>query len=256
MKYLIISGFLVILLLGCATQNYRPTGSLDTGSLDSWIAKGNLEEAYRIIEVNYKIYDEAGKSTLRKYVEDYPQLFSTERASFDLAYLRKFLSAQRDSSIPYEIERKRLVVQELMPIALEPSAVKVALDNLDILTKEYAKRLLVGTNTNRPVEVPEASYVCETAEICRKAFELAQVYLLKETEMKIQISNSVLVETYNPTKDSYKLGGRVLREPSGGEAETIYFQTFCSDKDPVLCSMKRRLAHSNFESFISERLAD
>ncbi|MBK7060833.1 MAG: hypothetical protein IPH51_10130 [Rubrivivax sp.] len=51
---------------------------------------------------------------------------------------------------------------------------------------------------------------------CDRAFAQAQAYLLKQTDMRIQVATSTLIETYNPTSDG-RLSMRLLRVPTAGD---------------------------------------
>lgn len=70
---------------------------------------------------------------------------------------------------------------------------------------------------------------CETADQCGKMWQRAQLWVAKNAGFKIQIANDVVIETFNPSKDSTWLAFTVYKEPVGGGAYLINSRAACDN---------------------------
>lgn len=66
-------------------------------------------------------------------------------------------------------------------------------------------------------------------EQCERAFALAQSYLLRQADMRIQVATPTLIETYNATSDG-QLQMRLLRVPTTGDRWEIVLSAHCRDE--------------------------
>jgi hypothetical protein len=60
---------------------------------------------------------------------------------------------------------------------------------------------------------------CAGPEQCNLMWRRAQAWVAQNSEMKIQIANDVVLETFNPPEHSLSLGYRILREPQSSRDE-------------------------------------
>lgn len=94
--------------------------------------------------------------------------------------------------------------------------------------------------------VPE----CSTEKQCQLMWDAAQVFVVKNSGMKIQTSTNVLIETYNPTNSSPALAIRVLKEPSGEGRYKFNIMTWCANI--FGCSPDRYLTAQSFNDTLNE----
>lgn len=83
---------------------------------------------------------------------------------------------------------------------------------------------------------------------CERAFALAQAYLLKQADMRIQVATPTLIETYNATSDG-QLQMRLLRVPTTGDRWEIVISAHCRDErkdSEERCTRKLIDAYSGF----------
>jgi len=86
---------------------------------------------------------------------------------------------------------------------------------------------------------------------CERAFAKAQAYLLKQSDMKIQVATPTLIETYNATSDG-QLSMRLIRIPAAGDRWEIVISAQCRDDRPKrpeaedLCVKRLTEAYSGF----------
>jgi len=69
---------------------------------------------------------------------------------------------------------------------------------------------------------------CMNEGECRKAFQLAQIFVSTKSDMKIQLATDTIIETYNPT-ESYRLGAKVIKTPGTGQSAEIMLSVTCKE---------------------------
>jgi hypothetical protein len=89
---------------------------------------------------------------------------------------------------------------------------------------------------------------------CDRLFALAQAYLLQQSDMRIQVATSTLIETYNGTSAG-NLSMRIVRVPAAGETWEIILSVACKDEIqfPDICNPKLLRAYSGFLPHMSSR---
>jgi hypothetical protein len=96
-----------------------------------------------------------------------------------------------------------------------------------------------------------AGWIC-TGPTCEKAFALAQIFVDRNADMKIQVATNTIVETYNPT-DSGKVGLKIVKMPLRGDESEVRLTVICKDGH---CGPERELAiYRAFPAFMRARLA-
>lgn len=93
---------------------------------------------------------------------------------------------------------------------------------------------LAACATQPPQMTPEEQaqlepVTCETTARCNALWQRAQLWVVNNAAYKLQISNDVVIQTYNATKSSVRSGVTVTREPLGGERQQINFQSACDN---------------------------
>jgi len=93
---------------------------------------------------------------------------------------------------------------------------------------------------------------CTTDADCRKAFQLAQIYVSTKSDMKIQLATDAIIETYNPTETG-KMGAKVIKTPGAGQSAEIVLTVSCRDCNDELNKFRLQLM-AEFRPFIEARL--
>lgn len=97
------------------------------------------------------------------------------------------------------------------------------------------------------------SYVRCLSELeCRKAFQLAQVYVSTKSDMKIQLATDTIIETYNPTERN-RMGAKVIKMPGAGQSAEILFTITCRECMPA-GERLRLVLMAGFRPFIESNL--
>ncbi len=91
--------------------------------------------------------------------------------------------------------------------------------------------------------------VCNNEKDCKAKWEAAQLWIVKNSGLKLQNTTSVLLETYNPPQHSPTLAARVIKEPLGGGKYKIIISTFCNNF--IGCTPDARQAALDFNRTIS-----
>jgi hypothetical protein len=97
---------------------------------------------------------------------------------------------------------------------------------------------------------------CMNEADCRKAFQLAQIYVSTKSDMKIQLATDTIIETYNPTS-SYRLGAKVVKTPGRGQSAVIAITVTCKDcdgKDEQTMRRSALILMRDFRPFVEARL--
>lgn len=89
---------------------------------------------------------------------------------------------------------------------------------------------------------------CVGAE-CERVFARAQVYLLQQSDMRIQVATSTLIETYNATEDG-RVQMRLLRAPTSGDRWEIMLTAECRDDRKALEVVCLRRLTSIYSGFL------
>lgn len=102
-----------------------------------------------------------------------------------------------------------------------------------------------------------AFYVCTDKLMCSKVFALAQIYVARNADQKIQVATDTIIETYNPTEDG-KIGMSVTKTPRHGSTEIVSIAPSCKDSDrhyASICRRKRTQIYSGFQPFVDSQLS-
>jgi len=102
----------------------------------------------------------------------------------------------------------------------------------------------------------KATIHCLTKDECEKAFELTQIYVNTNADMKIQVATGSIIETYNPTDDG-KIGIKATKTPSTGTAADIKITVSCKDSMGYFknsCNMSLLSIYQDYPVFVKNRL--
>jgi hypothetical protein len=98
---------------------------------------------------------------------------------------------------------------------------------------------------------------CHDKSMCTKMFSLAQIYISKHADQKIQVATDTIIETYNPT-DAFKIGMTIIKTPKQGSNEEVALTVNCKDpsaESTSYCRLKRIQIYAGFRPFMESNLA-
>ena len=108
------------------------------------------------------------------------------------------------------------------------------------------------------LEAAEKSIViCRDGNTCKKVFALAQIYVQRHSDQKIQVATDTIIETYNPTEDG-KVAIVVTKMPRAGSVEVVKISPSCKDDKghyERLCRLQRTQIYQGFKPFIERSLS-
>ena len=99
-----------------------------------------------------------------------------------------------------------------------------------------------------------AVFRCADRLACDKAFALTQVFISTNSDMKIQMANDTIIETFNPT-DTFAMGASAIKMPRSGASADILLNINCkskSRKELNLCLKKSELLYRMYPAFMNE----
>ena len=97
---------------------------------------------------------------------------------------------------------------------------------------------------------------CSTKSVCDKAFSLTKIFIQQNSDMKIQLLDDTLVESFNPV-DAGKVSLGALKIPGTGESAHIELKVNCKDyetADATYCLRKMRSVYIDFKPFVESAL--
>ena len=96
----------------------------------------------------------------------------------------------------------------------------------------------------------KGSVVCIGEKVCKKYFQLTQIFITNNSDMKMQVATDTIIETYNPT-ELYKVGMKASKYPGKDDSEKIVLGVACkSEVNDVLCIQKEIEIYEKFRPFI------
>ncbi len=90
--------------------------------------------------------------------------------------------------------------------------------------------------------------LCKGAEQCSVYWRRAQVWVARNSAMKIQTATDAMIETFNPQPNTQQRGYRVLRMPQEDGAERIMISSGCAGYLP--CSSNEISMAARFKRFV------
>lgn len=96
---------------------------------------------------------------------------------------------------------------------------------------DLAKRIKIQDALSQLMERYElakekSELVCNDEKLCKKYFQLTQIFISNNSDMKIQVATDTIIETYNPT-DLGRIGIKASKYPGRDDAEKIVIEVVC-----------------------------
>jgi len=71
--------------------------------------------------------------------------------------------------------------------------------------------------------------VCKAGQSCDVMWDAAQLWVVHNADYKIQMVTNVLIETYNPGRNSADIAARITKEPIGNDEYKIVASIWCNN---------------------------
>lgn len=265
----------VMLLVGCASQ----ISYLDRAELA--IKNQQWEVAYRFLEDGFTSNRPETKMRVLEVFKKYPEIRSAASGTFSPDSLSNSI-VRYGARISWEIETNRLQQYMQAANADDYEIAKANMDRsfLDISKqeierkrlarlaadekrrtdeKESARRMESRLATQRTLEdvAAKARVACADRLECEKAFSLTQIFIVSNSDMKIQVANDTIIETYNGT-EGMKISMKAIKMPRAGNTAEILLSLNCRDEGKEsfkdLCDSKSLRVYSEFPQFVQKNL--
>lgn len=103
----------------------------------------------------------------------------------------------------------------------------------------------------------KAFFKCKDRTECEKAFSLTQIFIATNTDMKIQMANDTIIETFNPSEIA-SMGATAFKIPKEGASAEIRLIVTCKTKEfkeaERVCKTRTIKINSDFPRFLRDRL--
>lgn len=256
----------IILLSACvATIPQKPQY---VQRAQSAIVANNFDGAYRILEDAFLESDPEIKAAAIQLYKNEPRLKTAAIESFSKQTLQ--VAYQTYGAATYTPLTKRRLT--LFAQVASGDELKNAYENFEhilnnaqnLLNEEERKRAAEAARLRDEKAQKEAAAIvelqdakskaafrCPDKSACDKAFALTQVFITSKSDMKIQIANETVIQTYNPT-DLFGIGISAVRMPRAGSSADILISVNCkgTDHSSLLCYSKSTLIYKEFPAFM------
>lgn len=279
MKKLLMT--LVMVLVGCATQSYMDRA-------EQAIQNRQWEVAYRFLEDGFASNRTETKQKALALFEKYSEIRAAASGTFSPDSLSNSI-IRYGARTSWEIESSRL---QLYMQAANPADYTIAKANIERsyvdIAKQDAERIRLSqlseeerqkiadekrrTDENENARRMEsrlqalhsleaaankARFMCRDRLECEKAFSLTQIFIVSNSDMKIQVANDTIIETYNAT-EGMKVAMKAIKMPRAGNTAEILLSLSCRDEGQASykdwCNSKSILVYSEFPQFMEKNL--
>lgn len=280
MKRLLMA--LLLVLAGCAAQ----TSYVDRA--EQAIKNSQWEVAYRFLEDGFTSNKPETKSRALSLFNAYPEIRTAAATTFS----NDSLSNSRvrfGARISWEIETNRLQLYMQAANHTDYEMAKANMEHIfaDIANQEAERKLLAQLSeekrqkiadekrktdeadsvrrresrlrTQHALEVvsDQARFMCKDRIDCDKAFSLTQIYIVNNSDMKIQVANETIIETYNAT-EGMNISMKAIKIPRAGSAAEIILSVNCRDEGKEsykdVCNSKSLIIYSGYPQFVQKNL--
>lgn len=272
---------LVVLLVGCAAQSY-------VDRVEQAIQDKQWEAAYRSMEDGFASNRPERKSKVATLFISHPEIRSAAASTFSPDSLSKSRVRYGDR-ISWEIESNRL---QLYMQAASTSDYEIAKTNIERsfseIYKQNAERkrleqlsevekqkladekhradeaektrrveLILQSQRALATAAEKAYFLCKDRVECDKAFSLTQIFIVSNSDMKIQVANDTIIETYNAS-ERMKVAMKAIKMPRAGSTAVILLSLSCKDEGNESlknwCDTKSLRIYSEFPQFMQKNL--
>ena len=272
LRFLVSS--LLFIIIGCASPMSYITKAKQQISGQNW------EVAYRFLEDGFLSGDVANHDEAISLFRAHPELKVAAISTFSVESLRNSIVRYQLKN-SYDIESYRLDLFKSVANEFEYDAARAnlylvyddAVRELSMAKKlaekiedEKRKMLMEAEQNAKKIEEEkikklikaerESYYLCSDRNECDKAFAITQIFIVSNSDMKIQLANDTIIETYNPT-ESNKVGLKAVKMPkSGSSAQVMLFVNCHADTKSSIesCYDKKISVYSAFPGYISSNL--
>ncbi|MFC7410728.1 hypothetical protein [Hydrogenophaga atypica] len=233
------------------------------------IAVANYEGAYRALEDGFLDPDPEVKGASIQLYRSNPKLRDAAIASFSGDELATAFNVYRENTA-VALLRNRL---RLFAQVASPEELTTAYGNFETVEKnhkeiaadkkkkaeddERSARETQARETAMLIKAVEtarqaATFHCADRLACEKSFALTQVFITTHSDMKIQMANDTIIQTYNPT-DTFAMGASAVKMPRSGTSADILLTITCKGKattEQKICMEKSATMYRAFPTFM------
>lgn len=273
---------LIAALAGCAGSQFGQSAS-PISKADRAISERNWVVAYRHLEDLFAYPNESVRTKALQLYADNPNLRSAAAQTFTADALKRSFDSQGYATA-VAIEKFRLSMYRIVATDAEYQEASTNFESLstgyqaswqaeeerrkaaEALAKQKkadaeAKELAELVELNRRVDDSKrnAIFQCKDRLQCEKAFSLTQIFIATHSDMRIQLANDTLIETYNPNKNG-AMGATALKVPGAGTSAEIQLHVVCKEGRTMeflkACKHSAIEMNNAFGPFIKKRLID
>ena len=267
------------LLTSCAVQQEAKSNYIERA--EKAISEAKWEVGYRLLEDGLLSLDTTTKSRAIELYRAHPSLGAAAAKTFSKESIEKsFKDNGKATAIAMERQRLRqyavVATNEEIETAIDmvegyvnrseaeeakrqqaraEAAAKAEAD-AKVRSAEavaYTLSLKRGLETSRA----KAFFRCKDAVQCEKAFALTQIFIATHSDMKIQLANDAVIETFNPNREG-AMGATAMKFPLQGSSAEIRLAVACKGNDSIAalndCLLNSTRMNLAFEPFMRERL--
>jgi hypothetical protein len=234
------------------------------------IADKNWEMAYRFLEDGFVTENSANRERALALVKQHPAVLAGGAATFSIPNLVRSIDSNGLVAGPrHEMNRVTMyrVVAAPMAVAEAEKNILEALDQVK-RSREFANRAKDEERAATAKEREEitakwvaaaqnAKIACRDALECSKVFALTQIYIVENSQMKIQSANDTIIETFTPT-ETYAVGARATKIPRAGSTALVSLDLFCgkakAEHDIYSCRRRTTSVYQGYAPFIDRML--
>lgn len=241
------------------------------------IADRNWEIAYRFLEDGFVTENSANRERALGLIKQYPALLAGGAATFTIPNLIRSIESNGVVAGPRHEMHRVTMYRVVAPTAAVAQAEQNILEALDQVkrSREFANRakdeerarqeLAAAASAKEREEITakwteaaqNAKVSCRDALECNKVFALTQIYIVENSQMKIQSANDTIIETFTPT-ETYAVGARATKIPRAGSTALVSLDLFCgkakAEYDIYSCRRRTTLVYQGYVPFINRML--
>ncbi len=162
---------------------------------------------------------------------------------FEKKQLARLLEEQRKKTADENDEKNLIIANEKRRAA--------EIDN----ARRMESRLRIERSLEAAIE--KSRVVCKDKLECDKVFSLTQIFIANNSDMKIQVANETIIDTYNAT-EGMKTSLKAIKMPRSGSAAEILISVNCRDEGREsfkdFCDSKSLRIYSEFPKFVRTNL--
>lgn len=125
------------------------------------------------------------------------------------------------------------------------------------IRENEAKRQAELERSMKLIEAQRKAVIsCNGKTVCDKAFALTQIFISEYADMRIQMANETIIETFG-SSPGFKLSAKATKVPQAGSTSLIRLSLNCNPDSAIaigMCDAKLHHVYSEFPKYVKNRL--